>query len=202
MVDSNTSKKIVLFATANKRKLAEVASLALKSGIEIIAPEALSTNRIPEVAETGTSYAENAELKARFFAERFDILSLGDDSGLEVLALKNQPGVRSRRWHPGSDADRNKALLKKLDAVADRRARFTTVFCLYDPTLKQSLFFEGSVAGNIAKKPSGKPGFGYDPIFIPEGESKTFAELSLEEKNKLSHRAKALTLVLEHLKKT
>lgn len=105
--------------------------------------------------------------------------------------MDNRPGVASNRWFGGSDSDRNIELLRLLQDQENRTARFVTLACLYFPDTKNCHFFEGSVDGTISDAPRGKTGFGYDPIFIPQGFDKTFAELGIEEKNKLSHRARA-----------
>lgn len=149
----------------------------------------------PEVKETGQTYEENAKLKARTLAKRYQKLALADDSGLEVKALNGQPGVNSAHYagQNASDNDNIQLLLKNLASVpeAKRDARFVAVVILAFPQGK-IIKAEGVCSGKISLKPAGTDGFGYDPVFIPNGYNKTLAELGMAEKNKISHRAKAL----------
>ncbi len=168
-------------------------------GIELHSLAEFSQTKDLEVAETAETFAGNAALKAQAYFEQLKLPVLADDSGLEVLALNNQPGVASNRWYQGSDADRNAALLQRLINVSDRRARFVTVLCLLEQR-EQPIFFRGEVEGIIAREPRGVDGFGYDPIFIPEGYSQTFAEMGIAVKNTLSHRARALIQLQEYLR--
>ncbi len=188
----------LLFASTNAGKIKEAQAIIQLSGVEIISLDELGQD-YQDVAETGITFEANAKLKAVYFAQLAGMLTLADDSGLEVEALDNGPGVNSNRWFSGSDADRNQALLQKLAGQTNRQAKFVTVACLYDPATQQENYFRGEVAGTIAFKPSGEAGFGYDPIFIPSGHDQTFAELGLDIKNQLSHRARAYQLVKEFL---
>ena len=122
-----------------------------------------------------------------------------DDSGLEVKALKKQPGVKSARYagEPVNHQKNTELLLKNLEGKSDRSARFVTLICL--KTADKVLFFEGEVRGTIAEAPRGDKGFGYDPVFIPEGETRTFAEMTAEEKNAISHRKHAVSKLLDFL---
>jgi len=151
------------------------------------------------VAETGQTFSDNARIKALAFGNRTGLLTLADDSGLEVTALNGFPGVQSARWLAGSDADRNQALLKKMADVSDRSAQFTCNLCLYSPRLKKDWLFEGQVKGQIAHQPQGDQGFGYDPIFIPQGFDLTFGKLGGKIKNRVSHRAQALKKFVQFL---
>lgn len=191
----------LLLATANPGKIAELKSLC---GPTEIVVHAIGDPGIPylDVEETGSTFAENAELKARAFSSATGLPVLADDSGLEVEALHGEPGVRSARWIPGTDQDRNNALLQKLANTKNRRAQFKTVVCYMETPNSNPHFFEGSVSGIISTTPAGTEGFGYDPIFVPEGFTKTFAELGSEIKNTLSHRARAFAKVLEYLQTT
>jgi len=190
----------IVLATTNPGKIAEVNSLFKDSGISILS---INDAKVPalEVEETGDTFAENAELKARAFAVATGLPVLADDSGLEVTALGNQPGVKSARWVSGSDTDRNTALLEKLSTIKDRSARFKTVICYLENADAEPHFFVGTVSGTINTVASGKTGFGYDPIFIPDGHTQTFAELGMDVKNKLSHRAQAFTQAATFLNK-
>lgn len=187
----------LILASSNLGKIREIQALFAGSGVEIISP----TKKI-DVEETGVTFAENACLKAQAYGEEFQQPAIADDSGLEVLSLDYEPGVRSARWAPGSDLDRNAALLEKLDGETDRRAQFVCVVCIFDPTSQQEWYFEGRVTGTISDSSRGENGFGYDPIFIPEGHDQTFAELGDKVKNSLSHRARAFSAARAHLEKS
>lgn len=189
----------VLCATQNPGKLKELRELLAPLAITILTPSDVHLADL-DVEETGETFAENAELKAKAFAEASGKVSLADDSGLEVKALDNQPGVHSKRVG-GSDAERIAWVLSRLATKNDRRARFVSVICIHDPKRNQTECFEGTVDGVVAPAPAGDPdqGFGYDPIFIPDGYDQTFAELGQEIKNTLSHRARALVKAQEYL---
>ena len=151
---------------------------------------------LPEVEESGETFAENAALKARAYSRQTGLWTLADDSGLVVDALGGAPGVRSARYAGvgASDAQRNDRLLAELKRTKgrDRRARFVCVIALADPAKPDALFFTGLCEGTIADRPRGVGGFGYDPLFVPEGYTQTFGELPAEIKNQISHRARAL----------
>ena len=148
---------------------------------------------VPEVVEDGATYAENAIKKASVIAEWTGHLTLADDAGLEVDALNGAPGVHSKRWlgEAATDAQRVTGLLKVLEGVADRRARFVAAIAVVHPGTDPKVV-TGVCEGHITQTPTGTHGFGYDPIFVPEGYKLTFAELGEQIKNKISHRAKAL----------
>lgn len=188
----------LLFATFNQHKLEEVRQLFGESAWQVLSPSSLGIPNF-EVSETGETFAENAALKAEAFISKTLSLIVADDSGLEVAALDGAPGVHSKRWVAGSDQDRIIHLLEKLENVEERRARFVTVLCLLDPKTREKHFFEGEVRGKIARQPRGSAGFGYDPIFIPEGYTETFGQLGTEVKNQLSHRARAFQKLQAHL---
>lgn len=166
---------------------------------EVVGLEFLMFSDAPfsEVPETGNTFLDNALLKAKAISQETGLPVLSEDSGLEVAALAGAPGVRSARFAgEPSDADRNnELLLRKLKGTPDRRARFVTVavLCLQD---RQVFVCSGVFPGTIADEPSGNMGFGYDPLFIPEGETHTLAEMVLEEKNRISHRYKALSRMI------
>lgn len=147
-----------------------------------------------EVDETEKTFKGNAILKAKTFGEMTGILTLADDSGLEVDALGGRPGVYSARYAPGTDKDRYEKLLKELEGVPDekRTARFKCVVAIYDPKTKIVKACQGTCEGKITFSPRGSFGFGYDPVFLNPSLGKTNAELTAEEKNKISHRGKAL----------
>ena len=182
----------IIIATKNEGKYKEFTKIIvnLMSGIFvdniIFAPDVADLI----VEETGKSYAENAMLKARAWAEKTGLPCLADDTGLEVVALDGAPGLYSSRIVPGRDVDKAQWRLSKLGGEADRRARFATALALCVPG-EYTIITEGSCTGKIAEGLSGNGGFGYDPVFVPDGYERTFAELPLEVKNEISHRADA-----------
>ena len=187
----------LIFATANKHKLSEAQAI-LGNGFSLVVPSELGlTGDIPETAET---LKENAIMKAKFLWDRFGRPCFADDTGLEVDFLNGSPGVYSARY-AGIEADPVKnmqKLLKELNGANCRKARFVTVVALIlDET--RIILFEGALEGSILEASSGCGGFGYDPLFMPEGYSKTLAELSAEEKNRISHRGIAMRKLSDFL---
>ncbi|MCL4208989.1 RdgB/HAM1 family non-canonical purine NTP pyrophosphatase [Patescibacteria group bacterium] len=199
----------LLVATNNKAKQQEFSQILSQTNFELVFPEDVGLSDL-DVAETGESFVENAWIKAQEFARLSGLLSVADDSGLEVEALGGAPGIHSKRFSSGTDEDRCKKIISLLDGQENRRAHFRSVLVLVDPKEKvdpdfskhqQDLVFEGIFAGTIAFAISGKEGFGYDPIFIPEGETKTVAELGQDYKNQHSHRAQAIQKLAEYLER-
>ncbi len=194
--------KRAVLASANSGKLRELAALLAPAGFELVSQAALGIEPVPE---TGTTFLENALLKARHAAAAAQLPALADDSGLEVDALGGRPGVWSARFaHSGaSDAENLARLLAELEDVPEPRrgARYQCVVVWVraadDPA---PLTGEGTWEGRIALNSRGSGGFGYDPAFIPAGERRTAAELSPEEKNRVSHRAQALAQLVAALK--
>ncbi len=187
----------IIFATNNKHKLEEVAAL-LPESYEITTPrECGITEDIPENEPT---LEGNALAKARYLYERTGLNTFADDTGLEVEALGGAPGVRSARYATeGHDPAANNALLiKNLEGAQSRKAQFRTVIALILDG--KEYLFEGVVKGGIATEYSGAEGFGYDPLFVPEGEQRTFAEMSMEQKGAISHRGRAMRKLIEFLK--
>jgi len=190
-----------VLASANPGKLRELAALLAPSGFELLSQTALG---IDSVAETGSTFLENALIKARHAAAAAQLPALADDSGIEVDALGGRPGVLSARFagEGASDAANLAHLLGELAGVpeARRTARYRCVVVWVrsadDPA---PLTGSGTWEGRIALAPRGSGGFGYDPVFIPEGERRTAAELSSEDKNRLSHRAQALRALVAAL---
>lgn len=187
----------VLIATKNRNKQREILSILEKSKHRIIFPDAVQF--VEEVEETGTTFAENALLKAETFAVKTKVLTAADDSGLVVFTLDGKPGVNSKRWIEGSDEDRCGALLEKLKNQKNRTASFVTTICLFDPETREEQYFTGTLEGKISDQEKGSKGFGYDPIFIPSGNNRTLAELTSEEKNELSHRGQAFRKLNKYL---
>ena len=187
----------LIFATSNSNKLKEIKNLLPK---EICINDLNSLNFFEEIPENENSIEKNAEFKANFIHSKYNINVFADDTGLEVGVLNGEPGVYSARY-AGEDCDSNKnmeKLLKKLINKKNRKARFKTVIAL---VLNNKLHhFEGIVNGTIAHSKKGDKGFGYDPIFVPEGYKKSFAELSLNEKNEISHRSIAVKKLINFIK--
>ena len=159
---------------------------------------------VAEAEETGETFAENATIKALHYSAHSGLLTLSDDSGLVVDALGGAPGVRSARY-AGREAtydERMSKLLGEIDATGneERRARFVCVIAVADPAVGTLQTFEGTCEGRIARAPRGSGGFGYDPLFIPDGHERTFGELPAEVKHTLSHRARALAQAARHLR--
>jgi XTP/dITP diphosphohydrolase len=195
-------KPELLLATNNKGKIREYQSLLRGIPYEIVTAAAQGITT--QVDEVGGSFEENARLKAATLAKQSGLLSLADDSGLEVDALGGEPGSLSQRYagESATDADRINYLLTKLKNVPDkeRTAQFRCVIAIAEPDGKVELC-SGECRGLITMKPRGKQGFGYDPIFYLPELGKTMAELSLEEKNRVSHRAKAAEKARDLLEK-
>lgn len=186
----------LIFATNNAHKLEEVQQMV---GDRFILKSLADINCHDDIPETGITFQENAKQKTDYLVERFAVNCFGDDSGLEVDALNGEPGVYSARYSGSRDMEKNIDLvLEKLGDSSNRNARFKTVISLY--LNGEQHFFEGTVEGNIITNRIGTEGFGYDPIFIPEGYTQTFAEMSMLEKNKISHRAKAIAKLVDFLK--
>lgn len=192
----------IFIASANSSKIKEIKailqddSLNLLSVLDTAELAKLNIN-IPadfDVAEDGKTFQENALLKAKAYAFLTGLPTIADDSGLEVEVLNGFPSVQSNRWFVGTARERSAALLDLLKDKTNRRARFYSVICFFDQKQNLTEFFDGEIQGTIAQKPRGNEieGFGYDPIFIPNGYDKTFAELGVEFKNTISHRKLAL----------
>jgi len=185
--------KKLLIATTNRGKLQEIKALLQDMRVQIVTPDDLGLTL--HVDENGSTYAENAALKARAYAQISGLLTLADDSGLEVDALGGAPGLYSARYAPHEnavDADRRAYLLANLrGAPPPWRARFICVVALIHPGV-DAVFCEGTCPGEIIPEERGSNGFGYDPIFLVSGTGRTMAELPMEEKNTLSHRARAV----------
>jgi len=186
----------LIFATQNANKAQEIQSLLPEYFKIITLKDIRCFDEIPETAET---LEGNSLLKASFISETYNLNCFADDTGLEIEALDNLPGVYSARYagpEKSAAANINKVLLE-LEGKIARNAQFRTIITLI---LNKSTFtFEGIVRGEIISEKRGENGFGYDPIFVPEGEVRTFAEMSLEEKNKHSHRARAFQKMIEFL---
>ena len=187
--------KTLVFATNNKHKLEEVQAMIgdkfrLKTLEEI--------GCFDDIPETGITFRENASQKSNYLFKNFGVDCFADDSGLEVDALGGEPGVFSARYSGSRDSEKNLDLvLQKMTGQSNRTARFRCVISLILDN--EEYFFEGTAEGAITTERNGAEGFGYDPIFLPDGYTQTFAEMSQEEKNAISHRAKAISRLVEFL---
>lgn len=180
----------LVFATNNKHKLDEVRKITAQHNIEVVSLADIHCH--DEIPETADTLEGNALQKAQYIQEKFGLDCFADDTGLEVEALDNAPGVYSARYAgPGHDSEANmQKLLQEMEGKTNRKARFRTVIALIIGD--KQYCFSGIVNGTITTEKKGENGFGYDPIFIPEGYEQTFAELGDFVKNKISHRAKAV----------
>ena len=176
-------------ATQNKHKIEELSALL---GNHFLIKSISELGVVDDIPETGKTLAENSRQKAQFIADRFGVTCLSDDSGLEVDCLGGLPGVFSARFagEPKNDLANSNKLISEMSKYADRSARFVTVLTFHQNG--QFRQFEGEIRGEIVLSPRGSHGFGYDPLFQPENESRTFAEMTLSEKNLIAHRARAL----------
>ena len=183
-------KKKLVFATNNAHKLDEISAI-LSDRIEVLSLDDIGCHAdIPETADT---LEGNAALKAGYIYRNYGLDCFADDTGLEVETLDGAPGVRSARYAGGGGCDPEAnmmRLLKELEGKDNRRARFRTVICLIESGKEH--FFEGIMKGCISEEKRGEAGFGYDPIFVPEEYTETFAEMDAGEKNRISHRARAV----------
>ena len=186
----------IIFATNNAHKLSEVQAV-LGEGFELVTPRMCGVKE--EILETAETLEGNASQKSHYLYDRTGLDCFADDTGLEVEALGGEPGVHSARYATdGHDfAANNRLLLKNLEGKENRRARFRTVISLIEGG--EEHLFEGIVEGRIIDHESGEEGFGYDPLFVPDGFDRTFAEMTAEEKNAVSHRGRAVRKLVAYL---
>lgn len=186
----------LIFATSSQHKLSELKSILPDFDIKGLEEIGITE----EIPETGSTLEENAYIKAKYLYDSTGQTSFSEDTGLEVDILGGQPGVHTARYagEQRNPQDNMAKLLLELDDKTDRSAQFRTVIAMVDDSGVR--YFEGLVRGKIALQKSGKEGFGYDPVFIPDGFEETFAELSGEIKNQISHRARAVQKLVEFLK--
>ncbi len=186
---------VIVAATGNKHKFEEYCALLGDQQVEL--QSLLDYPGFTAGPEDGTTFKENASKKAIEASAYCDRPAFADDSGLEITALDNAPGIYSARYGK-DDADRIGRVLRELEGKNDRSARFVCVLAIaFNGEVIET--FEGVMEGTIIDAPRGENGFGYDPIFVPKGETRTFAEMSFEEKNQISHRAKAVKKALEFI---
>lgn len=190
------SIKKLLIASHNQGKIREFKSLLADLRVQVLGIEDLSQDLqlgLVEPEEPHDQYELNAEEKARLIAQHTNIMTVADDSGLEVDALAGELGVYSKRFFEGTDLDRNIELLRRMQGLEGeaRKARFVSVLCLFDPMTGEARFFRGEVEGTLSTEMLGEHGFGFDPLFRPDGDLRTFGQMTEEEKHAHSHRAKA-----------
>jgi len=187
----------LVFATHNSNKAKEIQSL-LPDDFQILTLTQI--NCVDEIPETSETLEGNSLLKAQFVSDNYNLNCFADDTGLEIDALNGRPGVYSARYageEKNAEANMN-LVLSELENESNRKAQFRTVITLI--LNEKTILFEGIVTGEISTEKRGTDGFGYDPIFIPKGQSKTFAEMTLAEKNQQSHRARAFEKMIDFLK--
>ncbi len=191
-------KEKLVFATHNPHKTEEVRKI-LEEKYEVVDLHDIGCEE--DIEETALTFAGNATIKSAFVNETYGWSCFADDSGLEVDALNGEPGVFSARYGGSRDSRENLFLvLEKMKGVQNRKARFISVISLHRNG--EHHLFEGTIEGTLKEEARGEEGFGYDPIFIPDGYAVTFAEMSPELKNKISHRARAMQQLIEFLKQS
>ena len=194
--------KKVLLATTNSGKMREMAALLAGLPVELVSPDAVAD--VTDVEETGSTFMENARLKASGYARQAGSLTIADDSGLEIAALSGRPGVLSARY--GGDgtsfSQKMDMLLAEVEAATtdDRSARFVCAVAIADADGSIVFEAEGICTGRLARAPSGSFGFGYDPVFVPDGYNSTFGEMTEPEKRALSHRGRAFLQIIPFLR--
>lgn len=191
----------LLIATGSKGKLREMLDALGDVPYKVVNLLDMDESVRAEVEEAGTTFEQNAIVKAKTYATRSQMLTVAEDSGLEVEVLDGGPGVLTARYAPGSDEDRYRKLLGEMKDVPDgaRSARFVAVVAIYDPASGNTRTCEAEYRGHILREPQGSGGFGYDPVFFSEELQKTGAEMSVAEKNTVSHRGRAMAKAREIL---
>lgn len=192
------SALILCFATNNQHKIQEVAQL-LGDNFKIVSLQEIGCHE--ELKEELSTIEGNSLQKAKYVFDRYHVPCFADDSGLEIEALAGEPGVHSAYYSGSRDFDANiQLVLHKLSGIAQRKAQFKTVITLITADTQQQ--FTGLLPGSIIQEKKGTNGFGYDPIFVPDGHAKTLAQLTLQEKNKISHRSQAVKALINFLATT
>lgn len=188
----------IVFASNNRNKVLEI-QRQVPPFIEIVTLDEIGCTE--DIEETGVTLEENAVIKANYVTQHYGLPCFADDTGLEIAALNGEPGVYSARYAgEDKDSEKNMALvLARLQGISDRKAQFKTVIALNMDG--EQYLFTGTVVGEITNEKIGSMGFGYDPIFRPEDQDKTFAEMDMEEKNRMSHRGKAVAQLIDFLQK-
>ena len=185
----------LLIASGNAGKISEISALLTPFGIKSIPA---SQFNLPEPEETGKTFAENSLIKAKFYGEKTGIVALADDSGLCIEAMNGEPGIHSARFAQKNFPEAFEKISKKIKK--NPRADFVCNLTIFDPEKNFSISFEGRVDGTLIFPPRGDKGFGYDPIFIKDGMTKTFGEIDPQEKDQISHRGEAFKKLINWLK--
>lgn len=188
----------LLVATQNSNKIKEINTFITHDNVEIISLKDL--NDLDDVLETGKTFKENALLKAKHFGDKYQTLTISDDSGLLVKALNNRPGINSKRY-VGSSKENNLKILEELKNKRNRKAKMVTVITIYNPFNKTYKYFKGILKVTISETLKGDNGFGYDPLLYVKRLNKTLGEITIMEKRALSHRSKALIKLNKYLNK-
>jgi len=190
--------KKILFFSNNKNKKKEINNMFKNSNLDILNLE--DFKKIKEPIENASSFEENAKIKSKYGFRAFSLPCFADDSGICISALNNLPGIKSKRFIDENGGIKNtfKLIFKNISQRSDNKAYFKTSISL-TINEKNTLFFNGVVGGEITEKPRGENGFGYDPIFVPDGYNKTFAEMTSKEKNNVSHRFIAINKLKNYL---
>ena len=200
-MNKNSKDTTIVAATGNRHKIIEIESITKLFGMKVIAKGETAAAAL-EVEETGTTFEENSKIKAEEIMKVTGMPAIADDSGLMVEALGGAPGVYSARFagEHATDEENNEKLMSLMEGIPDgrRQAKFVSVITLMYPD-GRILTARGECPGTIGRVPEGTNGFGYDPLFLPEGYSVTYAQLTAEEKNRISHRAKALEILRRRL---
>lgn len=186
----------IILASTNKGKIKELKKMLEKYDINILSLKDI--NYTDEIEENGTTFEENAIIKAKTISRYTNKIVISDDSGIEIRALNNEPGIYSARYSGLGDIENNNLVLRKMKDKTDMYAQYVAVICLYFPNGTYKTY-KGICAGEITLNPRGENGFGYDPLFYLPSYNKTMAELDMDEKNKISHRSKALHLMCEDI---
>lgn len=185
----------LIIATHNDHKLKEFKQILKDTNIELVSLKDLKD--FDEIVENGSTFLENALIKAKNISLKYNLPVIADDSGVSIEALDNRPGIHSARYSGKGDLENNLKVLKELENIENRKATFNCVIVVYYPDGNYH-HFEGIWPGTIAHEMRGENGFGYDPIFVPDGYNLTVSELGEELKSQISHRAKALQLFMKH----
>ncbi len=188
--------KKILLASHNAHKKEEFQAILSPLGYEVIGIDDLDDH--DDVIEDGKIFSENAKIKAKYYYEKYHMMTISDDSGISIRYLNNFPDIHSARFlNDLTYKEKNELIIKMMEDIKDRYAYYTSAIALIDKDIDET--FIGIMEGNIATSPKGENGFGYDPIFIPDGKDMTLAEMTSEEKNSISHRYKAIKGLVDYL---
>lgn len=195
-----SEEKVIVVASTNEGKIREFKEMLEPRGYTVRSLADFSD--MPEIEENGTTFSENAVIKAKAVTDRYGIMAVSDDSGLEIDAFNREPGVHSARWlgHDTPYTEKNRIILEKMEGIENRTCRYVCAIAITQPD-SEPVVFEESVECTIAFEPRGENGFGYDPVMYYPPFGKTMAEMTKDEKNSISHRGKAVRRLEEWLEK-